>query len=30
MAATLASGGKNPVTGKQVMDAREGARACSR
>ena len=24
MAATLAAGGKNPVTGKQVMDAGEG------
>ena len=26
MAATLAAGGKNPVTGKQVMDADQGAR----
>ena len=29
MAATLAAGGRNPVTGKQVMDARK-SRACSR
>ena len=30
MAATLANGGKNPVTGKQVMKAEQRARRCSR
>ena len=29
MAATLAFGGKNPVSGKQVLDERKGPRACS-